>query len=152
MARALAARWACDWRDTDDLVEARVGVTVGELLRTRGEGALRDVEVEVLRTALASDAVVSTGGGVVSRDEARALLREEPTIWLDCADEVVASRVSDGDRPLLGEDPRAALGELRERREAWYREVSRERVDAASELDEVIDAVIEVSGRVAPCG
>jgi shikimate kinase/3-dehydroquinate synthase len=43
VARALGARWACDWCDTDDLVEARVGVTVGELLRTRGESALRDV-------------------------------------------------------------------------------------------------------------
>jgi shikimate kinase len=108
--------------------------------------------VEVLRAALTSDAVVATGGGVVSRDEARALLRGEPTIWLDCADELVVARVSGGDRPLLGEDPRAALGALRARREAWYREVSRERVDTASELGEVVDAVIEASGRVAPCG
>ncbi len=152
VARALAARWACDWCDTDDLVAVRAGVTVGELLRTRGEAALRDVERDVLREALASESVVATGGGVVSRPAARTLLRGEPTIWLDCADEVALSRVSGGDRPLLGVDPRGALGELRARRETWYREVSRARVDTADGLDEVVAAVIDASGRTAPCG
>ncbi len=152
VARALAARWSCDWCDTDDLVEERAGVTVGELLRTRGEAEMRDLEVAVLRVALASDAVVATGGGVVSRDAARTLLRAESTIWLDCADEIVVSRVGEGDRPLLGEHPRAALRELRARRDAWYREVSRARVDASSEIDQVVAAVIEVSERVASCG
>ncbi|EQD38848.1 shikimate kinase [mine drainage metagenome] len=152
VARALAARWACDWCDTDDLVAVRVGVTVGELLRTRGEAALRDVELDVLREALASESVVATGGGVVSRPAARTLLRGEPTIWLDCADEVALSRVSGGDRPLLGRGSPRRLGRAaRAPRDVVSRGVARARRHRHG-LDEVVAAVIDASGRTAPCG
>jgi shikimate kinase len=91
--------------------------------------------------AEASDAVIATGGGIVTTPAARAALAEECTLWLDCDDHVILSRLGDVERPLLAEDPSASLARLRAEREPWYREVSRARIDTATSLEDVVAQV-----------
>jgi shikimate kinase len=140
VARALAERWHTEVLDTDDLLAAAVGTTAARYLREEGEATYRAREVEALRTALDDDddAVIATGGGIVCSPDARAALVEERTLWLDCDDDVILTRLSDVDRPLLAEDPSASLARLRARRAPWYREVSRARIDTAPPLDDVV--------------
>ncbi len=72
-----------------------------------------------MREALGVDAVVATGGGVVTTPEGRDELRSAVTVWLDAADDVIViPRLDDVERPLLGADPGAALATLRREREA----------------------------------
>jgi len=144
----IAASWGCAFIDTDEMVAQDVGSTTGQYLREHGEPAFRTIECEVLATALEHDAVVATGGGVVTTPEARRLLAGQRTIWLDCADDEILGRLGDGDRPLLGDDPSGAIRRLRNERAAWYREVSRERVDASGTLDEVVARVLQASAKV----
>jgi shikimate kinase len=147
----LAEVWSCDTRDTDQALAAAVGQSTAEYLRTEGEPAFRRAELAALKVAIEGDAVVATGGGVVTTIEAREVLRAEPTVWLDCGNEELLERVgdSDGDRPLLGDDPRSALVRLRAEREPWYREVSRVRVDASGDPHDVVTRVLEAVGEVA---
>ena len=144
LARALARAWGCDVLDTDEVLSASVSMPAAQYLRSHGEADFRRHEVSALREALAADAVVSTGGGVVVSETARELLKDQVTVWLDCGDEVLLSRLDDGDRPLLGEEPAGAIARLRREREAWYREVARERVDCAGDVDEVLGALRRV--------
>ncbi|MDE3108251.1 MAG: shikimate kinase, partial [Acidobacteriota bacterium] len=102
---------------------------------------LRALENDVLDDVVARDVVVATGGGIVTTASARALLRAENTIWLDCPDDVVLTRLGDGDRPLLGDDWAASLSQLRAHRTPWYEEVSRHRVDTSGELADVVTRV-----------
>ncbi len=147
-ARAVAERWACRFVDTDDLVAAAVGRAAGAYLREAGEAEFRRRELDAVREALGIDAVVATGGGVVTTPEGRGELRSAVTIWLDAADEVIISRLDDVERPLLGADAPAALASLRRERSVWYGDVARARVDASGTPDEVAAAVIEVVSKV----
>ncbi len=138
LARALAAFWGCDAVDTDDVLSASVGCSAAEYLRTRGEEAFRREEVAALGVAVDADAVVATGGGVVVSEGARDLLATQRTVWLDCDDAVLLTRLGEGERPLLGADPSTALARLRAEREEWYREVSVLRVDTTGEIEEAL--------------
>lgn len=142
IAHALGHFWDCVVVDTDDEVAQRAGVGVAELLRTHGEAALRTLELDVVRALKERDVVVATGGGVVTTSEARALLRDETTVWLDCDDATLVSRLAEGDRPLLGDDWKTSLARLRVERSPWYEEVARERVDASGSVVDVVARVV----------
>jgi shikimate kinase len=148
LAQMVAHVWGCSALDTDDVLAETVGCAAGEYLRAEGVDAFRRAELDALAAALETDAVVSTGGGVVTSERARGLLQGEVTLWLDCDDETIASRLGDVDRPLLGEDVRSSLTELRAERGAWYEEVARVRIDASGTLEVVVarllDAVSEL--------
>jgi shikimate kinase len=149
LARALGDAWGCPVVDTDDELAALVSVPAAQYLRERGEPAFRERELEALNAALLEDAVVSTGAGIVTTAEARALLERENTLWLDSDDDTLLARVGDGDRPLLGDDHRVAMATLRDKRGAWYAAVSRSRVDTAGPLDDVVQRVFDQAKRVA---
>ena len=139
--------WGVEVIDTDDALASVLGRTVPDFLREAGEEEFRRREYDVLLEALARDAVVATGGGGVTLPEARASLANARTYWLDCADDEILARVAEGDRPLLGDDPKQALTRLRAQREPWYQEVSRVRIDTSGSLDEVVAQVLsEVKG------
>jgi len=144
VAHLLAATWGCASLDTDEMIATDVGCDASEFLRREGEPAFRERELVALRAALGQDAVVSTGGGVVTTEQARALLKGEVTIWLDGDDEVLVERLADGDRPLIGNDPISDLRRLRAQRAAWYGDVARAKVSSnATPLEvarEVMDA------------
>ena len=146
-AKALAAIWHCDYIDTDELISDRLGYPAGEYLRANGEPAFRARELEALAQALSVDAVIATGGGIVTTAPARAMLSRERTFWLDCGVDVLIERLGDSDRPLLADDPRGALERLRAQREQWYLEVSRARIDASGTLEEVTERVLEAANK-----
>jgi shikimate kinase len=100
--------------------------------------------------ALESDAVVATGAGVVTTSAARDLLASSTVLWLDSDDETLLLRVSEGERPLLGANHREGLARLRAEREAWYRAVSRVRVDASGSTEDVLQRVLGEAQKVAP--
>ena len=129
---------------------SRSGAPPGRTFVVAGEADFRRRELAALRRALDADAVVATGGGVVTTPVGRRLLRDALTVWLDATDDVIVERLDDVERPLLGEDPAASLAGLRREREAWYREVSRVRVDVDAPPDEVAERVIEAVVEVAP--
>ncbi len=77
----LAEHLALPFVDLDQGFEPSAGACLREL----GESAFRDIETELLRSALsgARACVVATGGGVVTRPENRQLLRESARcLWL----------------------------------------------------------------------
>jgi shikimate kinase len=142
VAQALAQQWDLNALDTDDVVATNVGMTVAQYLREEGESNFRSRELEALTTALeAPDVVIATGGGVVTLPLARQLLAGEFTIWLDCDDDVILTRLGETERPLLTEAPAATLARLRHERGEWYREVSRTRIDASAPLEVVVAQV-----------
>lgn len=143
VARALAERWGAVALDTDDVLASLVGTSAAQYLRVEGETAFRERELDALRLTLEGppDVVIATGGGIVSSPSARLALAEEFTVWLDCDDDVILSRLGDTDRPLLAGGPAETLVQLRGARQAWYRDVSRARIDTSAPLEDVLEKV-----------
>jgi shikimate kinase len=102
------------------------GQTIAELFAQRGEEAFRQLEREALaRTIILMDTVVATGGGVVLREENRALMRRKGwVIYLRASPETLWQRLQHAtDRPLLRtESPSETLQAIAQAREPLYQE------------------------------
>lgn len=140
--------------DADQAIEARAGATVAEVFARDGEPAFRSLEAEVLAGLLdrPEPVVIATGGGAVLDDGTRARLRAEAVVvWLRASPRTLANRVRpDGSRPLLADDPAAALRRIAEERAPLYEEVASVTVDVDRlSRPKVVAAVLEA---VAPLG
>ncbi|CAA9234279.1 MAG: Shikimate kinase I [uncultured Acidimicrobiales bacterium] len=153
VGRRLAAELGRPLVDSDAQVEARTGRTVREIFESDGEAAYRVLEREALVDALAEaePSVVAAAGGVVLDPGNRAVLQEAGTVvWLRARPEVLARRVSAGrdHRPLLGDDPLAALRRLDAERRPLYAEVADLVVDVDDlSTRQVVTAVLELVDR-----
>ncbi|MDR7481595.1 MAG: 3-dehydroquinate synthase [Armatimonadota bacterium] len=142
--RALADRLGWAFVDTDVLIADREGRSIAELFRERGEAGFRRVERAVVReVARRSRVVIATGGGAIVAPVSRRLLHAAgPVFYLRAPVEVLAERVGgDPGRPLLGDDPRAALARLVVERERFY-EADTVVIDGTAPLAEVVDAMV----------
>ena len=119
--KALARRLGYEFRDLDEIIQAKNGRSVRTIFAELGEDMFRRLEAEALESCRdLSRAVVALGGGAYVSEENRALLRElGTTIWIDSPLEVCLSRVgSDPERPLLGN--RSEMIDLLNRRKPAY--------------------------------
>lgn len=110
--------------DTDKRVVAEHG-PIPSIFAAYGEQYFRDLERSAVAAALAEGGVISLGGGAVTDEATRALLREHPVVFLTVSEAAVAERIAAGGRPLLeGDDPVARWTEIFAQRRAWYDEVA----------------------------
>lgn len=120
VARSLGFRFV----DTDKLIVKEVGKPIPEIFEESGEEHFRQLETGVLkRCAEGSGQVISTGGGIVTREENRQILQEAGyVIWLKASPEIIYERVRrNRNRPLLKtEDPLRTIREMLEAREELY--------------------------------
>ena len=100
LGKRLAANLGRTFFDTDALLAQKYGITAAEMIRTRGETALRDAESTLLRDTLRQGhhAVIATGGGMVLRPENVALLRENGKLFF--LDRPLQALLPTADRPL----------------------------------------------------
>jgi shikimate kinase len=132
VGRALAERLGARHLDTDSIVVELAGCPIPEIFETHGEARFRELEAAALGDALASSAVVSTGGGIVMSATNRESLRDSDAfvVWLDGSIDALVARVGSGrNRPLLEGDIRSALREKIAERSPGYLEVADLRVD-----------------------
>jgi len=141
VATLLAERFGCDSADADLVLEERLGATIADVVRGRGEAAFRDAEATILEDLLGSGVgVLATGGGVVLRAANRDLLRRlgRPVVWLTASADVIRERLAadphtrDRRPALAGDDPLAEIAEVLAAREPLYREVADAAFDTAA--------------------
>jgi shikimate kinase len=137
------------WRhvDADKRIERTTGRTIPDIFATEGEAGFRTVERDVLDALLRlpGRTIVSTGGGAVLSSANRALMRERGTVvWLRARPETLLARVRAGEgRPLLADDPAAALRRLADERQAAYTDAAHVIIDVDGlTADQVADAVL----------
>lgn len=148
VGRALAARTGWPFIDNDALVEGASGLTARELLRDRGEHALREAESEALRAGLGIPvpAIVATAAGTIMRREDRQLIDGGGlAVWLHAPAHVLAARAAGAEhRPWLEDDPVAWFTRTIEEREPLYRSVADLQIDTGSvDPDDAAARVLE---------
>jgi shikimate kinase len=124
VGRLLAQRLGFQFLDLDSEVEHLAGCSIADLFAREGEGAFRDLEGHVTRTATVdSETVVSTGGGWMDRPKLREMWPGAVRVWLRVEPESARSRLAQerSTRPLLaGPDPESALRRMLAHRLAAY--------------------------------
>lgn len=115
VGRELARLLGKEFVDLDRLAADRAGMTIPEIFAQRGEEAFRDLESGIVReSGSRTGCVLSTGGGVVTRRENYAPLRQNGVIVHLTRDLALLPRKG---RPV---SQRTDLGALWERRALLY--------------------------------
>ena len=141
----LAQRLGVQFRDTDHDVEVTEGKPVPDIFVDSGEPHFRALERQAVELALREhDGVLALGGGAVLDPGTRALLQDQPTVWLQVGAAAGAKRVGlDVPRPVLLGNVRGRLAALVSERAPLYAEVARITVDTDGlEPPAVADAVL----------
>jgi shikimate kinase len=153
VARALHQRLGYELVDMDQMIEDRAGKPISRIFEEKGEDGFRAMESGLLRELATDDKegrIISTGGGVVAREENRALLRKTGyVVWLKVTAETVLDRTSRSKhRPLLQtEDPQGRVLALLAEREPLYDEVAHLTLETEGlEADEVLAGILECAG------
>jgi shikimate kinase len=124
VGRAIAKTLACEFADTDALIEADQGKSVSEIFVEDGEPHFRLVEESIVIDALISESgVLSLGGGSVMNEEVQKALKSSSAkkVFLDISLAAVSPRVGfDNARPLLMVNPRQKWAELMNLRRPTY--------------------------------
>lgn len=123
--------------DTDELIVKSAGKAITKIFSENGEDYFRELESQILQNCGEhTKQVISTGGGIVLREENRQLLTKIGyVIWLKASAEAILERVSrNQERPLLHTaNPLQTIKDLLQQRETLYSSSS----DFTIETDEL---------------
>lgn len=143
---ALARRMGTyNFLDTDAILERAAGMTIPQIFEEEGEAAFRDVEAQVLDSVHAHvRCVISTGGGLVMRNQNWSKLQTGLVVYLDVDPNVIMERIGGTDRPLLQtENPLETLISLTEERRERYEQADvTVEVTADMDVETTADACI----------
>ncbi len=149
VGQLLAERLGVGFRDTDQDVERAEGRSVPDIFVEDGEPYFRALERAADVAALEEhDGVLALGGGAVLDEGTRALLADQPTVWLQVGASAGAHRVGlDVPRPVLLGNVRSRMVALLNERSPLYDAVARLRVDTESRTpDEVAGTIVSGLG------
>lgn len=126
IGRMCAQRLGVRFIDTDQVIAQESGESIAQLVEREGEAALRERERLLIERLTVEPCVVAVGGGLITMEPVRKLLRARGfVVGLDASVPVLLSRLAQSKevRPLLLPDPSVTLPALLSRREAAYRDV-----------------------------
>jgi shikimate kinase len=142
VGQELARLMGWSFLDMDRRIEERVGSSVAEIFRHRGEPFFRAEELRLAaELAALRQHVVAAGGGAFALPETRASLQKGAvTVWLTCGLELLLRRIGAGEgRPLAGS--RETIRKMFVERESAYR--------LADLVVDAVPAPAEVARRIA---
>ena len=134
---ALAAKLGRRFVDMDEEIVARAGKSIPDIFRFEGEAGFRARETAVLRdVSKESGLILATGGGVVTREENRPLLRRNSrVVWLDRD----ISGLSKEGRPLSQSRP---IEEIAAERLPLYEAWADEKIEMAATPEETAEKLL----------
>lgn len=152
VGKLLAQELGYHFSDSDHQIEKVTGVTIPYIFEMEGEEGFRNREVKMVGQLCDMKGIVlSTGGGVVLREENRAALAKNGIVlYLNVPVESLYERVRfDTQRPLLkNADPKAVLKELFEVRDPLYREIAdyivfSDNISPKAVVNAIIDGIVK---------
>ncbi len=147
IGKRLAKKLTMSYLDTDELIEKKEKDSISAIFKKRGEEYFRCLEAKIVKeVALLDNHVISTGGGVVLREENVRLLKKNACIvCLFASAEVILKRTKgDNNRPLLEMNNRKErIKELLKIRRPYYEKADFSVDTSVLDSEGVVEEVIE---------
>lgn len=129
--------------DTDKMFVAEQG-EIATFFSKHGEDEFRRIEEALVARAVATDSVVSLGGGAVLARGTQARLAELPVVYLTVSPDAVAERLEGGKRPLVAHGGVDAWLKIFEARRPLYERLATRTYDTSrGNLDEISRDIVE---------
>lgn len=146
VGKQLAHRLGYTFIDTDVLIEERTGKSISDIFSHEGEKSFRDVETLILeKLSGITEHVISTGGGVVTREENILQIKKTGlVVWLKASPETIFKRIStETHRPLLKvDDPLEQIKMLMSKREQAYARADFAIDTDGIKIDDLVNTII----------
>ena len=149
LGEKLAQTLNIDFVDTDREIEKKAGAEISWIFEVEGEKSFRERERKVLKKSINKDnVVISTGGGIVTVKENRALMTTNgKVVYLETPLEIQLKRTEkDKKRPLLAKgNKKQILEALKKERDPIYEEIADITIDQNGQknrktiINEIID-------------
>ena len=129
---SVGKRLACildyDFFDSDFEIITRTGVSIEHIFDLEGEAGFRTRETKVLKDLVKiPNLVIATGGGIVTKSENLALLKNTFVIYLESDIDTLVDRCSKSNaRPIINQakDKRKVIIDILQQREPIYKDVA----------------------------
>ena len=147
VGRKLSKRMGLDFFDTDDCIEKKAGAEISWIFDVEGEQKFRDREFEVLTSLIKKEnCVISTGGGIVLRQENREIIKKGTGIYLETSIQSQLERtMNDKHRPLLqrAQNKEETLREIAKLRNPLYLKCSDIVIKETNNPNETVDLIFQ---------
>ena len=147
VGRKLSKRMGLDFFDTDDCIEKKAGAEISWIFDVEGEQKFRDREFEVLTSLIKKEnCVISTGGGIVLKQENREILKKGTGIYLETSIQSQLERtINDKHRPLLqrAQNKEETLREIAKLRNPLYLKCSDIVIKETNNPNETVDLILQ---------
>ena len=147
VGRKLSKRMGLDFFDTDDCIENKAGAEISWIFDVEGEQKFRDREFEVLTSLIKKEnCVISTGGGIVLRQENREIIKKGTGIYLETSIQSQLERtMNDKHRPLLqrAQNKEETLREIAKLRNPLYLKCSDIVIKETNNPNETVDLILQ---------
>ncbi len=130
------------WIDLDHFIEKEEKDSIANIFAKNGEAYFRDLENRYLKKVLSQKPVIiSTGGGIILKEENRHLLKEQSTFYLSYEFDTLYHRIAgDRKRPLV-----TSYDEVKERfnmRRSLYEEASRIKIECeGKKVQQIVEEI-----------
>ena len=150
IGKLIAKELGFSFVDTDELIVEEENRSINKIFEENGEEYFREIETSILIKTLNNDnQIISTGGGIIKKDENIKLLKEKSiVIYLEADDKTLYNRVKNNKgRPLLNVDNmQEKITTLLKERENKYKQAhntistkNKEPNDIANEITGIIN-------------
>lgn len=153
VGRNISKKFNLDFIDMDNEIEKKENCSIPEIFDKYGEKYFRSLETQLLKELTTKEnVIISTGGGIVTKDEnLDILINEKKVIYLDATPETIIKHVSNeiNQRPLLKNslDIKKTIGELLNQRKEKYKAASDIVIDVNNKnIEEVICQILVYIG------
>lgn len=142
VGHALAQKMALPQLDLDHYIVEKEKREISDIFAEKGEGYFRDIETARLKEVLTNGIpqVITTGGGVVIREENRNLMKQHGLcVALTAQADTIIQRVTnDPDRPLLQGGVEERVKTLLQQRDGMYDFAPIQLVTDGKNVEEII--------------
>ncbi len=137
--------------DTDDIIEADSGMVISRIITEMGGEHFRDLESKTVeKVCKLNHHIISTGGGVVIREENIRNLKSTGMLFcLDAMPETILRRTSqETHRPLLEvADPISRIREMLRERKPLYEKADYKIDTTPLTVEQVAEKIVKIFGR-----
>lgn len=143
VGQLLAKNLGYPFIDTDKMIVESENKDINAIFENEGENYFREKEAAILKETNALEGVISTGGGIIEREDNRLFLKEHTVVFLSAEWSTIVERLADDNERPIWRDGSRDKERLYQKRLSLYQFVSTLTIDTDGLSPiEIVEAII----------
>lgn len=130
--------------DLDQQIVLENNMKIPDIFNKFGEAGFRQKEYEALKNVIEKDAIISTGGGIITYPDSFDLLKNisKDIFYLEIPFEISFNRIKNDENRPLTKSKKSDLKKIFEHRIPLYKELSDYSINGSESVNEIIHNIL----------